>query len=98
MKKNDGGPAFPNPNDCKLGEEGMSLRDYFAATVAISENDFPDLPVASSKMIGSLCPNNSTENPEEWVRWVAAVEALIRYAKADAMLAEREKVRAEAAT
>ena len=31
-KKNDGGPAFPVPNDANVnGQEGMSLRDYFAA-------------------------------------------------------------------
>ncbi len=30
--KNDGGPAFPVPNDANVnGQEGMSLRDYFAA-------------------------------------------------------------------
>lgn len=28
----DGGPAFPVPNDANVnGQEGMSLRDYFAA-------------------------------------------------------------------
>ena len=31
-KKNDGGPAFPVPNDANVnGQEGMTLRDYFAA-------------------------------------------------------------------
>ena len=28
----DGGPAFPVPNDANVnGQEGMTLRDYFAA-------------------------------------------------------------------
>lgn len=37
MSKNNGGPAFPredyqcNGADGSLGQEGMSLRDYFAA-------------------------------------------------------------------
>lgn len=42
MKKNDGGPAFPQPqvltdgaagivSSLEMGEGGMSLRDYFAA-------------------------------------------------------------------
>lgn len=32
MDKKDGGWAFPVPNDANFnGEEGMSLRDYFAA-------------------------------------------------------------------
>jgi hypothetical protein len=32
MSKDNGGPAFPVPNDANVnGQEGMSLRDYFAA-------------------------------------------------------------------
>jgi hypothetical protein len=27
----DGGPAFPTPQSARLIEQGMSLRDYFAA-------------------------------------------------------------------
>jgi len=31
MAKTDGGPAFPVPNDANVnGQEGMSLRDWFA--------------------------------------------------------------------
>ena len=31
-KTDDGGPAFPCPNDANVnGDTGMSLRDYFAA-------------------------------------------------------------------
>ena len=31
-KHNEGGPAFPVPNDANVNEqEGMTLRDYFAA-------------------------------------------------------------------
>ena len=31
-KRNEGGPAFPVPNDANVNEqEGMTLRDYFAA-------------------------------------------------------------------
>lgn len=30
----DGGPAFPQPKDAYAYNEGMSLRDYFAAAVA----------------------------------------------------------------
>ena len=31
-KTNTGGPAFPVPNDANVnGQEGMTLRDYFAA-------------------------------------------------------------------
>ena len=32
--KNDGGPAFPVPNDANVNQqEGMALRDYFATHV-----------------------------------------------------------------
>ena len=31
MTKNTGGPAFPSPTDGMLDNEGMTLRDYFAA-------------------------------------------------------------------
>jgi len=37
MSKEDGGPAFPVPNDANVnGQEGMTLRDYFAAAAAQS--------------------------------------------------------------
>ena len=31
---NTGGPAFPSPTDGMLDNEGMTLRDYFAAKAA----------------------------------------------------------------
>ncbi len=31
MDKDTGGPAFPSPTDGMLDNEGMTLRDYFAA-------------------------------------------------------------------
>lgn len=31
MDKYTGGPAFPSPTDGMLDNEGMTLRDYFAA-------------------------------------------------------------------
>ena len=42
---NDGGPAFPNQpldaqgNPCNAAQEGMSLRDYFAANARIRPSD-----------------------------------------------------------
>ena len=34
MTKDNGGPAFPVPNDANVNQqEGMTLRDYFAAKV-----------------------------------------------------------------
>ena len=31
MSKETGGPAFPVPGDAMDGEEGLAMRDYFAA-------------------------------------------------------------------
>ena len=31
MTKETGGPAFPVPGDAMDGEEGLTMRDYFAA-------------------------------------------------------------------
>jgi hypothetical protein len=42
-------------------------------------------------MLGLEQPSSSVESPKEWIEWVAAVEAFIRYKKADAMLKERDK-------
>lgn len=49
MKAHDGGPAFPRPFSGAIGEhneaqEGMSLRDYFAAhaLAGILVNPIPD--------------------------------------------------------
>lgn len=42
--KKTGGPAFPVPNDANVnGQEGMQLRDYFAAKAmqAMIANDWP---------------------------------------------------------
>ena len=43
MTKKTGGPAFPSPTDGMLDNEGMTLRDYFAAKAAqgIMAGKFP---------------------------------------------------------
>lgn len=52
MKGDNGGPAFPredyqcNGADGSLGQEGMSMRDYFATKAmqgAIANNSFADV-------------------------------------------------------
>ena len=46
MKKNDGGFAFPVPNDANTnGQEGMTLRDWFAGQALaglIAQCNMPD--------------------------------------------------------
>lgn len=43
MTKNTGGPAFPSPTDGMLDNEGMTLRDYFAAKAMSSIIDQQDV-------------------------------------------------------
>lgn len=95
MKASDGGPAQEDVDT--RATQGMSLRDWFAGTIKITEDDFPDSTEANNVVVGFNCPKDrtgdyrSTEDPIAWLKWVAALEAKIRYIKADAMVAEREK-------
>lgn len=87
---NDGGPAFPRHYgvqthaglESQLWSEGMSLRDYFAATI--------DIPWEHARAIASMqlaCAATT--------RQVIECRAQLRYAEADAMLAHRNVVIAE---
>lgn len=75
----------------------MTLRDYFAVHAKITEDDFADSTEANDKIAGFAGPfsetgsRTSTADPIAWVRWCAAVEARIRYEKADAMLRARKR-------
>jgi len=90
--KNDGGPAFPFALiDASKGKQknlpGMSLRDYFAATVD------PKMDVSGEfmeKMLGRKRPGFSID-PRGYLEYCAEFEALVRGIFADAMLAERAK-------
>ena len=71
----DGGPAFPVPNDANVnGQEGMYLRDYFAAKV---------MPESLREF--HVFVNDGGQVPDNW-RVGIALEA---YAMADAMLIAR---------
>lgn len=73
--KNDGGPAFPVPNDANVnGQEGMSLRDYFAAKALNAL--ICDDPAGTAFGVDHMYTNMNY--------------ALASYAIADAMLAARE--------
>ena len=81
MSKDTGGPAFPANRDMRHNpdwdhEQGMFLRDYFAAKAmeAILQCDFP-----------SKIPDKDTGLT------VGEYVAKKAYTMADAMLAEREK-------
>lgn len=82
-KINDGGPAFPRPMSeiagvCLAGQDGMSLRDYFAAKALVG--------VLAQHYGGDdeVGPNWSAQGQEPEI-------AATAYSLADAMLAERDK-------
>jgi argininosuccinate lyase len=88
-EKNTGGPAFPredyqtNGNNGKLGQEGMTLRDYFAAKADIPWRE------AYEHAIGRLS-NEGTYLGEVPFEEMAKSRALLRYIEADAMLKARQ--------
>lgn len=82
-EKNGGGPAFPredyqcNGGGGNLGQEGMTLRDYFAAkAVGVAFKFYED----------GYCGNDGELDDKS-----SAVVAAVAYELADAMLAERAK-------
>lgn len=73
---NDGGMAFPVPNDADVnGNPGMTLRDWFAGTVAATYAGKTDY-VNQSGMARL---------------WTPSQVAKTAYAIADAMIAERDR-------
>jgi len=100
-KIKDGGPAFPVPcyvnvdgetHDAEL--KGMSLRDWFAGQAeGLTENDDPywvadKLGIPRPK----LKQESTSDNDRDWFLWWAKVDALWRYAYADAMLKVRDEI------
>ena len=111
-EKDNGGPAFPSCNYDSgavpvLWGSGMSLRDWFAATIRydrdimedISECDDQDLienfgsPEEKDEYFEFVCPGfpQKWKNIELRAKLEARARARIRYREADAMLAERAK-------
>lgn len=110
---NDGGPAFPvcvNATDSSgedfgvIESKGMSLRDYFAATMEPLESRSSMESVTA--LAGRPRPHNekfrrfqngegkrTDPTPEEWLdyfRWWADADSAMRYIRADAMIAARK--------
>lgn len=79
MSENNGGPAFPTPDK----DNGMSLRDYFAAMAmqALTVASFSS--VENSTVFNEMADEGKCSGQE-------AISALA-YAQADAMLKERAK-------
>lgn len=86
----NGGPAFPREdyqtNGCEdkpLGQQGMSLRDYFAAKAMHAELNTAGAFEAPARAL--------SEEAEKAGRSIEEQIAFNAYTLADAMLAEREK-------
>ena len=86
--KDDGGPAFPQTGEESNFLQGMSLRDYFAAHCPSDICDVLHF-VDAGKVLSRPWPKNGSI--EEQSAFNLEVESKMRYAYADAMLAERAK-------
>ena len=93
----DGGPAFPCENDA--GKEynwikrGMSLRDWFAGNETLSDYDHTaswDNYCAALNAINGPSPDSSTD-PVGYFKWECQARAKMKFMRADAMLAARER-------
>ena len=90
---NNGGPAFPtkcpalDPREVGFyTNEGMTLRDYFAAVVA-SGYVMQGGSISKGAAQAAAYSIGKGEQPKPWAEIIAGAS----YAVADAMLAEREK-------
>ena len=94
---NGGGPAYPvTPTDGSghfwPTELGMSLLDYFAASETISAEDEANNISVFEGLVGPRPVVGWQESPLEWLQWEAKWRARLRYIRAQAMLAERERI------
>lgn len=104
-KSNDGGPAFPvcyQHENLETGEKevtaafhGMSLRDWFAGQERLADYDHPEV-IPNKEMCEALAGEKQPEggwsgNRIEMLRWEAKWMSAMKYIRADAMLAAREK-------
>lgn len=94
---NDGGLAFPCPPVIHAdhgvlthGASGMSMREWYAATVSVAEFKIDAMSQTRLKqLLGDADANLSfSEDVEVVVRLVARATAKVRFMAADAMIAE----------
>lgn len=96
-KINTGGPAFPfayktsdGINETVHINEGMTLRDYAAIHADLDKLEFATLD-SILEFVGAAAPEHDI-TMGEIIELSAKAAAKVRYAYADAMIAEREKV------
>lgn len=92
----DGGPAFPcealaDYRDTEATKfKGMSLRDWFAGQEKIDHAEDFNWEVCEA-LAGPRPTGDWLTNPLDWFRWEASWRAAMRYTRADAMLAARNR-------
>lgn len=69
---------------------GMTLRDWFAGNEKIDQSEDLGWPLLEA-LAGPRPQGDWSSNPLEWFAWGNKWQALVRYARADAMLAARNK-------
>ncbi|WP_137188317.1 hypothetical protein [Pseudomonas asiatica] len=98
MNKDTGGPAFPvnydhqtfepsHVDEAKRLMSGMTLRDYFAAQVDVSD----EVGVRYAEAIVGRAMPDFASAPLDNIAFWADYRAISRYIEADAMLAARVK-------
>jgi hypothetical protein len=89
--KINGGPAFPVPG-LQQDEDfnGMTLRDYFAASVAANDLAAVSVREDAEALAGRARPD-AYPNGVDSIKFNMEVEAALRMMFADAMLVERAK-------
>jgi len=88
MSKPTGGPAFPVPGlQDDESFNGMTLRDYFAAQVDVSD----EVGVRYAEAIVGRAMPDFASAPLDNIAFWADYRAISRYIEADAMLAARVK-------
>lgn len=88
----NGGPAYPGMTyiswNGEKNPEGMTLRDYFAASETLDEEH---LTIDGAVALAGPKPEGDWKtNPIEWYKWEAKWRATVRFIRADAMLKARE--------
>lgn len=90
---NNGGAEFPTLGNVAHNsdwptEDGMSLRDYFAAQHRFDENGITT--IQAEAVMAEKSPDWMTESHLDCLKWWIEAEARIRFLAADAMLKARE--------
>lgn len=84
MSNDNGGPAFPDPQENWRGDKGMTLRDYFAAKAMAALIAEPAWMEGSRPIVAIFDDRDKkTDGPQQF--------AHVAYRMADAMLEERQQ-------